>query len=139
MGKAALQSTMCASGYAARAVDGNTASSYPSASCTHTCSSGWWRVDFGKTARVHSVRITNRGKFVNDCQLIPYFPHTFLISISAIENHLINQIHLSFTLIHIYTIIILTMFIYKDMKLLNIINRVLRFLFAFVLAISLKI
>ena len=64
LGKSAKQSTTIGGRGASRAVDGNTATSYYSGSCTHTdpFSSGWWRVDFGKTARVYSVKITNRSK-----------------------------------------------------------------------------
>ena len=66
LGKSTAQSSTVNYAYASRAVDGNTATSWGSGSCTHTNSeSGWWRVDFGKTARVHSVRITNRGKLIH--------------------------------------------------------------------------
>ena len=61
---ALLKSASQSSGdFASRAVDGSTVTSYPSGSCTHTNTEiGWWRVDFGKSARVHSVKITNRGE-----------------------------------------------------------------------------
>ena len=63
------QSSTCFNGSSERAVDGNTATEYGygpeyKGSCTHTCSgmSTWWMVDFGQTALVHSINITNRGK-----------------------------------------------------------------------------
>ena len=63
LGKSAKQSTTYQVSSASRAVDGNTATAYVFGSCTHTSdSNGWWRVDFGKTARVYSVKITNRSK-----------------------------------------------------------------------------
>ena len=63
LGKSATQSSTVTADYASKAVDGNTATSLQSSSCTHTdLERGWWRVDFGNTSRVHSVKITNRGK-----------------------------------------------------------------------------
>lgn len=47
-----------------KAVDGSTATNWLSYSCTHTSCCNplpWWRVDFGKTAIIYSVKITNRG------------------------------------------------------------------------------
>ncbi len=51
---------------ASKAVDGNTATQFSSSSCTHADFvrpnlKPWWRVDFGNTAIVYSVSITNRG------------------------------------------------------------------------------
>ena len=62
------QPSTCVFGSSERAVDGNTNPVYGSnnpqmGSCTHTCeeNSPWWMVDFGQTALVHSINITNRG------------------------------------------------------------------------------
>ena len=67
--KSASQSSTAYNGYASRAVDGSIATSYSSKSCTHTGGEGgWWRVDFGNPARVHSVKITNRGKLKESSQ-----------------------------------------------------------------------
>eukprot|EP00794_Sanderia_malayensis_P014222 gene14222-15705_t len=47
-----------------RALDGNLNTNYGNGSCAHTgCCSPmpWWRVDFGQTATVYSMKITNRG------------------------------------------------------------------------------
>ncbi|XP_065055107.1 uncharacterized protein LOC135683702 [Rhopilema esculentum] len=62
-GKVASQSSTCYEGAASRAVDGNDQTNYDLFSCSHTCSIApdWWRVDFGGSAFVHSVKITNRG------------------------------------------------------------------------------
>ena len=64
LGKVASQSSTCYGGAAGRAVDGNDHTNYYSNSCSHTCdvAPDWWRVDFGVSALVHSVKITNRGK-----------------------------------------------------------------------------
>eukprot|EP00795_Rhopilema_esculentum_P015078 gene15078-6245_t len=61
-GKVASQSSTCYEGAASRAVDGNDQTNYDLFSCSHTCSIApdWWRVDFGGSAFVHSVKITNR-------------------------------------------------------------------------------
>ena len=51
------------------AVDGNTNTNLFAGSCSHThCCSvlPWWRVDFGKTAFVYSMKITNRGDCCGD-------------------------------------------------------------------------
>ncbi|XP_065051586.1 uncharacterized protein LOC135681186 isoform X2 [Rhopilema esculentum] len=63
LGKATAQTSTCSYGYSPRAVDGDTRTSWIYDSCTHTCegTSNWWRVDFGKSSLVHSVKITNRG------------------------------------------------------------------------------
>eukprot|EP00794_Sanderia_malayensis_P014221 gene14221-15704_t len=48
-----------------RAVDGNLNANFNAGSCSHSgcCSTmPWWRVDFGQTARVYSMMITNRGE-----------------------------------------------------------------------------
>ena len=64
LGRMASQSTNYLDGVASRAVDGNGNTGFSADSCTHTSMTAlvWWRVDFGKTAVVHSVKITNRGK-----------------------------------------------------------------------------
>jgi len=58
------QSSVCNDGYSSRAVDGKASNTYASGSCTHTCEdpSMWWMVDFGQSAIVHFVNITNRGE-----------------------------------------------------------------------------
>ncbi len=46
-----------------KAVDGNREGDFEKNSCTHTNeseTSHWWRVDFGREAKVQSVRISNR-------------------------------------------------------------------------------
>ena len=60
--KPATQSSTDNSGSAARAVDGNTASSWSSRSCTHTNTEyAWWRVDLGNDFDISGIKITNRG------------------------------------------------------------------------------
>ena len=52
-----------------RAVDGNSQTDFSSDSCTHTTCCNplpWWRVDFGSTAVVYSIKITNRGDCCGD-------------------------------------------------------------------------
>eukprot|EP00794_Sanderia_malayensis_P014223 gene14223-15706_t len=47
-----------------RAVDGNLNTNYGAGSCSHTgccLTMPWWRVEFGQTATVYSMKITNRG------------------------------------------------------------------------------
>ena len=48
-----------------RAVDGNADTNFHNGSCSHSgvcCSPmAWWRVDFGSTCVVYSMKITNRG------------------------------------------------------------------------------
>ncbi|GMH43774.1 hypothetical protein BSKO_11708 [Bryopsis sp. KO-2023] len=62
-GKSVRQSSIDFSGRPQRAVDGNTDSSYSSASCTHTKKqkNPWWQVDLGATYQITKVVITNRG------------------------------------------------------------------------------
>ena len=66
--KPTRQSSTCYKGVSSRAVDGNTDTKYrfgnESGSCTYTCleTNMWWMVDFGQTALVQSINITNRGK-----------------------------------------------------------------------------
>eukprot|EP00118_Oscarella_pearsei_P028991 m.3415 g.3415 ORF g.3415 m.3415 type:complete len:2425 (+) comp9369_c0_seq1:116-7390(+) len=63
-GKPTMQSTSRAGGGASsRAVDGNPAPNWNSASCTHSNAekNPWWRVDLLEERRVTSVRVTNRG------------------------------------------------------------------------------
>ena len=66
------QSSVCNDGYSSRAVDGKASNTYASGSCTHTCEdpSMWWMVDFGQSAIVHFVNITNRGRFQFHCDCI---------------------------------------------------------------------
>ena len=51
-------------------MDGNTETKFrfgnESGSCTFTCleTAMWWMVDFGQTALVQSINITNRGKLM---------------------------------------------------------------------------
>ena len=63
LGKETAQSSSCLGGSSAKAVDGRNAAQFLDGSCTHSCSTGreWWMVDFGATAKVYSVKITNRG------------------------------------------------------------------------------
>ena len=65
LGKTTAQTSTCSGGYSPRAVNGDTRTDWIYGSCTHTCegTSNWWRVDFGKSSLVHSVKITNRGIF----------------------------------------------------------------------------
>ena len=58
----ASQSSLHSFGIAYNAIDGNHASKWEEASCTHTNNdiSPWWRLDLGKTHKVFSVKITNR-------------------------------------------------------------------------------
>ncbi|XP_065055022.1 uncharacterized protein LOC135683639 [Rhopilema esculentum] len=67
-GRTASQSSTYSDGIANIAVDGNDATNYKAGSCSHTSNTfpHWWRVDFGKTAVVHSVKITNRGDCCGD-------------------------------------------------------------------------
>eukprot|EP00795_Rhopilema_esculentum_P015083 gene15083-6251_t len=60
----ASQSSNYLDGAASRAVDGNDNTDFREDSCTHTSVTAfiWWKVDFGQTAVVHSVKITNRGE-----------------------------------------------------------------------------
>uniref|UniRef100_A0A8C2WEL5 Si:ch211-215k15.4 n=1 Tax=Cyclopterus lumpus TaxID=8103 RepID=A0A8C2WEL5_CYCLU len=57
----ATQSSLHSSGNAINAIDGNRASYWNQASCTHTKAdlNPWWRLDLGTTHRVFSVNITN--------------------------------------------------------------------------------
>ncbi|XP_041649962.1 fucolectin-1-like [Cheilinus undulatus] len=57
----AAQSSLHSTGFAYHAIDGNRASHWSQASCTHTVSeyNPWWRLDLGKTHKVFSVNITN--------------------------------------------------------------------------------
>ncbi|CAK6982627.1 uncharacterized protein LOC111644533, partial [Scomber scombrus] len=59
----ATQSSLHSIGIAYNAIDGNRASSWSKASCTHTNNdfTPWWRLDLQKTHKVFSVKITNRG------------------------------------------------------------------------------
>ncbi|XP_065054722.1 fucolectin-4-like [Rhopilema esculentum] len=68
LGKDASQSTSRLDGIASNAVDGIDTTNYNAGSCTHTLdiAPDWWRVDFGKNAVVHSVKITNRGECCED-------------------------------------------------------------------------
>ena len=64
LGKSTSQSTTCHDGLSSRAVDGNSSTTFADQSCTHSCSDepgDWWMVDFGATANVHFIKITNRG------------------------------------------------------------------------------
>ena len=66
LGKTTAQTSTCSGGYSPRAVNGDTRTNWIYGSCTHTCggTSNWWRVDFGKSSLVHSVKITNRGQAI---------------------------------------------------------------------------
>ncbi|XP_035862275.1 fucolectin-like [Sander lucioperca] len=57
----ATQSSQHSTGTAYNAIDGNRASVWSQASCSHTVQelNPWWRLDLGKTHRVFSVTITN--------------------------------------------------------------------------------
>ncbi|KAK9514332.1 hypothetical protein VZT92_027807 [Zoarces viviparus] len=57
----ATQSSLYGTGVANNAIDGNRASYWNQASCTHTKAdfNPWWRLDLGKTHKVFSVNITN--------------------------------------------------------------------------------
>ncbi|XP_029307766.1 fucolectin-1-like [Cottoperca gobio] len=57
----ATQSSLHSTGIAYNAIDGNRASNWNQASCTHTSNNlnPWWRLDLRKTHRVFSVYITN--------------------------------------------------------------------------------
>ena len=63
--KPAIQAKDYPGRHASRAVDGNLATHWAYSSCTHADYSNgvhaWWRVSFGKTARVYTVKITNRS------------------------------------------------------------------------------
>ena len=64
LGKVTTDAPLFTGRPSSRAVDGNTDTAFASNSCTHTdCCAPlpWWRVDFGKTALVYTVKITNRG------------------------------------------------------------------------------
>eukprot|EP01043_Picozoa_sp_COSAG02_P086444 COSAG02_NODE_23890_length_705_cov_0.805281_1_plen_141_part_10 len=76
----ALQSTLGngviddgSTGWAGRAVDGNTATDWGSGSCTETKLSGgsgsdnpWWRVDLGATYALSSIAISHRSDCCSD-------------------------------------------------------------------------
>ena len=49
-------------------MDGKISNIYDHGFCTHTCEdpSMWWMVDFGQSAIVHSVNVTNRGRIYED-------------------------------------------------------------------------
>eukprot|EP00795_Rhopilema_esculentum_P015081 gene15081-6248_t len=68
LGRNASQSSTWLEGIASKAVDGNDTRNYNAGSCSHTSNTVplWWRVDFGKTAVVHSVKVTNRGDCCGD-------------------------------------------------------------------------
>jgi len=55
-------------GDAQRAIDGNSASSWGSGSCTHTAThqSSWWQVDLGSDMEIQRIKITNRGDCCGD-------------------------------------------------------------------------
>ncbi|CAK6978250.1 fucolectin-7-like [Scomber scombrus] len=57
----ATQSSLHSIGIAYNAIDGNRASSWSKASCSHTNNdfTPWWRLDLQKTHKVFSVKITN--------------------------------------------------------------------------------
>eukprot|EP00984_Skeletonema_dohrnii_P019953 scaffold9642_cov84-Skeletonema_dohrnii-CCMP3373.AAC.2 len=66
---AATQSTTCYTGYASRAIDGNTDGDWSNKSVTHTCSGvNWWMVDLGadKQHTITSVKIYNRSDCCNN-------------------------------------------------------------------------
>ncbi|XP_067093908.1 fucolectin-1-like [Osmerus mordax] len=58
----ASQSSLHSTGFAYNAIDGNRASKWAEASCTHTAleSNPWWRLDLRRVYKVFSVAITNR-------------------------------------------------------------------------------
>nr|BAK38715.1 F-type lectin 2 [Oplegnathus fasciatus] len=60
----ATQSSLYGSGIAYNAIDGNHASNWNQASCSHTNNdmSPWWRLDLRKTHKVFSLKITNRDE-----------------------------------------------------------------------------
>ncbi|XP_054477050.1 uncharacterized protein LOC129109111 [Anoplopoma fimbria] len=57
----ATQSSLHSTGIAYNAIDGNRATVWDQASCSHTVGelNPWWRLDLGKTHKVFSVNITN--------------------------------------------------------------------------------
>lgn len=59
----ATQSSLYLPGMAYNAIDGNRANLWNQASCTCTNKdlNPWWRLDLGKTHKVFSVNVTNRG------------------------------------------------------------------------------
>uniref|UniRef100_A0A3P9BX22 Uncharacterized LOC105940419 n=1 Tax=Maylandia zebra TaxID=106582 RepID=A0A3P9BX22_9CICH len=59
----ATQSSLYLPGMAYNAIDGNRANLWNQASCSHTNAdfTPWWRLDLGKTHKVFSVNVTNRG------------------------------------------------------------------------------
>ena len=63
VGAVATQSSVCSSGEAARAIDGNTDPNWSGYSCTHTCSENqpWWKVVFPSPVDISQVKLTNRG------------------------------------------------------------------------------
>jgi hypothetical protein len=63
VGKSASQTSTGWGGPASKAVDGNSASNYPSGSCTHTHrhQGAWWQVNLGSSQSVQKVKVTNRG------------------------------------------------------------------------------
>ena len=58
----ATQSSLHSFGIAYNAIDGNRASTWEKASCSHTAQEAnpWWRLDLIKTHKVFSVKITNQ-------------------------------------------------------------------------------
>ena len=70
----AVHSSLCCSGAASRAVDGNFDGLWEHASCTHTAvqTDPWWRVDLGSSKLVSEVFIVNRvvlEKRLNNAEL----------------------------------------------------------------------
>ncbi|KAM4597647.1 uncharacterized protein ACJ7VT_022232 [Polymixia lowei] len=59
----ATQSSLHSTGIAYNAIDGNRASIWEQASCTHTRGewNPWWRLDLGKTHKIFTINITNRN------------------------------------------------------------------------------
>merc|ERR1711959_202233 len=66
--KVATQISTGWGGDAKRAIDGNSANSWFSGSCTHTNrhQNPWWQVDLGKKEKIRQIRITNRGDCCGD-------------------------------------------------------------------------
>ena len=76
--KLTYQSSTRENDYSSRAVDGNTDNVYGHGSCTGTRvePSMWWMVDFGQSAIVHAINITNRGRLdENEMIEISYLAH----------------------------------------------------------------
>uniref|UniRef100_A0A8C9Y0C2 Si:ch211-215k15.4 n=1 Tax=Sander lucioperca TaxID=283035 RepID=A0A8C9Y0C2_SANLU len=70
----ATQSSLHSFGLAYNAIDGNRASTWEKASCSHTDHelNPWWRLDLIKTHKVFSVKITNRDRreqFINGAEI----------------------------------------------------------------------